>query len=396
MLRTATNADADAIVALNRAVFDEEAELGARLLLDHPGIAPERFTVVTDGDRIVSSLCLMPQELRMGGVALPAGQIEFVATDPAYRRRGLVRAQFAVAHRWSTDRGDLLQIVDGIPYFYRRLGYEYAIAMPPLHLPAWREAPPMPAGYEIREATAADVPDLSRVLDRAQAGVDLVQLRSDAWWAVLLAERYHPLLVATEGGVVRGFGQLGSEGGPDDDLVVLRDLAVDTAEAGRALLAHAGAGVDAHLLRVRQRPGTIAAALLRDLTVPAPEPPYAIYVRVPDPVAVLERLRPVLSARLAASPFAADRGELVLSLYTSAVAISYADGEVTRFRPAAVVEDPGEESEDEVGVPPDLVATLLLGRYGAAGLAERHDDVRLGRRAALMEVLFPDLSVDLR
>ena len=44
---------------------------------------------------------------------------------------------------------------------------------------------------------------------------------------------------------------------------------------------------------------------------------------------------------------------------------------------------------------PDLVATLVYGRYGAGGLAARHDDVRLGRAAELMEVLFPKLESDI-
>ena len=37
---------------------------------------------------------------------------------------------------------------------------------------------------------------------------------------------------------------------------------------------------------------------------------------------------------------------------------------------------------------------LVLGRWGAQGLAERIDDVTLGRRAGLMEALFPRLDAD--
>jgi hypothetical protein len=46
-------------------------------------------------------------------------------------------------------------------------------------------------------------------------------------------------------------------------------------------------------------------------------------------------------------------------------------------------------------VPPDLIATLIYGRYGASGLDARYDDVRLGRAAPLMDILFPQVQADI-
>ena len=48
-----------------------------------------------------------------------------------------------------------------------------------------------------------------------------------------------------------------------------------------------------------------------------------------------------------------------------------------------------------IGVPPDLVATLIFGRFGAVELEDRYPDVRLGRAADLAEVLFPRLEADI-
>ena len=47
------------------------------------------------------------------------------------------------------------------------------------------------------------------------------------------------------------------------------------------------------------------------------------------------------------------------------------------------------------GVPPDLLAPLLLGPHGALGLEERHPDVLLGRQRELMAALFPPQRADL-
>jgi hypothetical protein len=101
----------------------------------------------------------------------------------------------------------------------------------------------------------------------------------------------------------------------------------------------------------------------------------------------------VLSERLAASPFASASGELVISLYRSAVALAYEQGTVVGVDAAAAVREPDEEGG--VGIPPDRFATLVLGRYGALGLEAREDDVTLGRARALMAALFPPMVNDL-
>jgi len=390
VLRRATPADTEAIAGLAAAVFGPEDEIGVRAQLADPRVGPDRFTVVTDGDRVVSSLCLMTRHLRLSGVDLPAGQVEYVLTDPAYRRRGLVRAQIEVAHAWSADRGDVVQLISGIPYLYRRFGYEYAVALPGWWVPAWHEAPVPPPGHEVRTATEADLPALAALYDAAVAGADVVAVRDELDWRALLRDPRVRVLVAVAGGEVRGAARLAPVAGR----TLLADVLLATADAGRALVAAAAADTDPRRLRLLDRPGTILSALLADLAAPSPEAPYALYVRVADPVGLLERLRPALSARLAASPFAADRGRLVLTLYTATVALDHDAGEVTAIRAVPLVEDPGEEHDDEIGVPPDLVATLLFGRHGARGLADRHDDVRLGARAGLAEVLFPRLRTD--
>jgi hypothetical protein len=48
-----------------------------------------------------------------------------------------------------------------------------------------------------------------------------------------------------------------------------------------------------------------------------------------------------------------------------------------------------------VGVAPDWFPALVLGRWGARGLAARVDDVLLGDHAPVMDVLFPALPADI-
>lgn len=88
----------------------------------------------------------------------PVGRPEIVGTAPAYRRRGLVRAQFAEVHQWSKERGELVQVITGNPWYYRQFGYEPNVP---------RLKPGLTEPYHIRPASADDLPLIARMYDRA-------------------------------------------------------------------------------------------------------------------------------------------------------------------------------------------------------------------------------------
>ena len=64
----------------------------------HPTCGPNNVTIVEDTrtGQIVSSMCLIPQTWTYDGIPFEVGRPVAVRTDSAYRRRGLVRAQFDV------------------------------------------------------------------------------------------------------------------------------------------------------------------------------------------------------------------------------------------------------------------------------------------------------------
>ena len=161
-----------------------------------------------------------------------------------------------------------------------------------------------------------------------------------------------------------------------------------------ALVAAARAEAADDVLVVFDSPATTYSAHLDALTELGPtlRHDHGIYTRVPDPVALLDRLRPVLSARLAVSRYATRTTTLDISLYGAGVALDLDQGQVLAVRAVAGVEDPYADAG--VGVAPDLFGALVFGRFGATGLAQRADDVTLGRHLGLMDVLFPQFESD--
>src|SRR4030042_3010238 len=95
----------------------------------HPIFKPDDFTIVEEAasGKIVSSLNLISQTWTYAGIPFKVGRPELVGTIPEYRNHGLVRLQFDVIHQWSAERGEKLQAITGIPYYYRVFGYEMAM-----------------------------------------------------------------------------------------------------------------------------------------------------------------------------------------------------------------------------------------------------------------------------
>ena len=389
ILRPGRPNDVESIVALNVAAHGPGEEGGIRYLATQP----ENWSVVVDGDRVVSTSVLLDHRARYGDVPLELGQIEYVATDPDYRRRGLIRAQFEFLHGPSAALGHLLTIVTGIPYFYLRFGYGHGLQHPdryrlvdrhPFDTRAWSVAP---AGPDDQAA-------VDRLHQTAHAAADLVLYRSLDDWAWLLghaAKHGEELFVARRGGVVEGYGRLQRRPESLVDRCELFEAASDTVGAGHALLNYARSGDEGAELSVLDRPGTPFSVALSEAGE-ATQDYFPIYARIPDPVTFLDHVRPVLSHRLAASPYAAEQGELVISLYDSTILLTYDRGEVTSVRSGPAMEDPFEEGH--AGVSPDALPALLLGRFGARALEARTDDVELIRDGPLLEVLFPRMRAD--
>ncbi len=407
VLRSAATDDIEAIVALETGAFGSSDEPGVRAYLAAPGAVGD-WTVVVDDNRVVATSGLLAHRLELDGCRFPGGQIEYVVTHPDVQRRGLVRAQFAWHHRRAAERGDQALFITGIPYLYRRLGYGYGLDYPPFLLPTSEPASGTVAratvpdagspDFRLRPAAARDL-DAIRALDGLRPATGLrVERDADAWAtiaAICAPDTFEHLTVAERGGRIVGW--MRTQDKPEDDRVYLSSAAVDPAESvttARAMVDRARYDAGRHVLVVFDQPDTRFGRDVRD----APDfgdparHDHGIYVRVPDPVALLDTLRPVLSARFGASRYAERDGELVLSLYDRGVALDLTGGAVAGVRAVPGIEDPF--ATGDVGIAPDWFGALVFGRWGAIGLERRADDVSLGRRRGLMEVLFPRIDAD--
>jgi predicted N-acetyltransferase YhbS len=392
--RAATEDDVDQIAALNEEAFGPQDGPDVRTFLSDPWYR-DHWSVVADGTRIASSIGRIDHCLQLDGVQFTAAQIEYVVTDQAYQRRGLVAQQMRWHHDRCADEGIVLQLIGGIPYFYRRFGYGYGLSAPTMflldrdHVATHRASG---NGVHVRDARTGDV-DALVALEGNRPGDVLHVVRDERTWrrivAAAEANEWAHLLVAETGGEIVGWTQALDH--PNDRRSFIWTSLARDPDAVTELVWEVLQRAGDHLVIAFDAPDPAYGERLRELGQPV-DFGLAYYARIPDAVAFLDVLRPVLSRRLAASQFADATGTLELSLYATGVAIDYEQGSVVAVRSIPGVEDPTDDLG--IGVAPDWFPALVLGRWGASELAQRVDDVLILRDRELMDTLFPRLTTD--
>lgn len=387
VIRPTTDADVQGVIALIEERIGEEDAPEARLVLEDPGFDRRRWSVAVDGDRVVSTMATFPMTLWYGAATIPAAMMEFVATDERYESRGLIRRQFDYHHADLAARGELFQVIVGIPYFYRRFGYEYALPGPGWRTIAVADIPKPPEGWSTRSADEADIETLHDLQVQARTAASVSIGFSNDLWRFTVASSAYTTLLAERDGVAEGCGRLYVW----DDKPYVLDLAGSGRAALDAILAEVTRRCPDQDVTVLDRPGI--RPLLDGLGT-AKRSGDAYYARVGDPTAFLNAARPELTRRLGDSDLAEAQGTGLISLFSSSMTFPYANGEVGEFAPGGVVQAP--TSKGGSGVAADRFVSLLVGPDGFSGLAERNPDVYSGDQRGLMEALFPPQVSDVQ
>lgn len=401
----ATEDDIERVASLNEEVHGrEEGEAVRRWLLEgHPQIEPAGWLFVGDEDtgEAAATLALMPLTWRYGPVPLPVAELGFVATRPAYRRRGLQRALSDAFDRIALANGYALAAVEGIPYFYRQFGYEFAIplfdSLYSLRLEQITAGPLPP--YAFRPAGLADVPRLAALYAQQSADLVITTHRSDEMW------RYYLNRPAAEA----ASGASDPLSGPRIFLMLRHDHAI-----GYLALSPSGWVSRLNIVELAASSRDEILAALRftrgraeegghesvGLQLPANHPAsevarhmgvkeertYGWQMKVLDPIRFLNAVAPALEERLVTSALNGFSGELCFNLYRQKLKLCVADGKVTAV-PLA------DDADTDVSLPPLVATQLWLGWKSFAALDDWHKDVWAEEQARhLLAVLFPQLT----
>jgi hypothetical protein len=368
ILRQSNIADTEKLVEFNSKIHsdlgletpDTRVGVWTRDLMTkaHPTFHPDDFTVVEDtaDGKIVSCLNLISQTWSYGGIPFGVGRPELVGTLPEYRNRGLIRAQFEVIHQWSAERGEKVQAITGIPYYYRIFGYEMGLELQGgragflPHIPRLKEGETEP--YHIRPAVETDLAFIANLYAQAGERYRMYALRDEALWRYELAgtdplnvNRMELDLIETTTGEPVGY--IGHPNFVWGAMMVAQlyeiKPGVSWLEVTPSVIRHLAAIGETLPPPIGEKEsfqsfgfwlGTEHPVyrIIPD-RLPRQRPPYAFYVRVPDLPDFIRTIAPVLEERLAASPIVGYTGELKITFYRNGLRIAFEKGKLTAAEP---------------------------------------------------------------
>ena len=420
VLRWATPADTEALASFNVHIHSDDLDDPEIWLArwtedlmrgDHPTTRASDFTVVVDenaGGKIVSSLNLISQSWAYDGIPFGVGRPELVGTDPDYRRRGLVRAQMTAVHAKSAARGELVQAITGIPWYYRLFGYGMALDLGGGRDFLWdrpgNDSKVEEELYQIRPATEADWSILQTLYEAHNRGALISRQRDEETW------RYELTIPNPISVYARHFYLVELIDSPHQPVAYVEYKQFGNSYFVRELGVrpdHSWRTVGLYLTRYFKKLADVLyekeEKRLRGVTfglgighpiyealgrqLEEQRRPYAWYLRVPDLPAFLRHIAPILEKRLAESVLTGYSGTCRVNLYQQQFTLVFAQGklqEVGSYEPKSV-------DDGDLQFPDTTFLSMLFGRNSWEELNAVHADCfpRTAEAAVLCSILFP-------
>ena len=385
---------------------------------DFPLMGPGDYAVIEDtkkeGNPLVACTCLWRLEWEYDGIAFGVGQPEFVATHPDYRNRGLIRKLFEMVHARSESEGHLVQGITGISYFYRQFGYEYALELGGRKvtylslIPSAQENTPEP--YSLRTANPEDIPLLMELYNGQRSTSMVWNIFSERFWRYQIQEEKDPTnvgkqmcvrMIVDNAGTVQGYLMAATKRwGKSLDVYALNIAAGASWQAVVSPLLRALQAYGMQIPAVRpdvppfleisfflgsQHP---VYEVLGETLAPFYEPPYAWYLRVPDVLAFIRHIAPVLEKRIANSAAAVYTGEFTIDFFRGGMHMVFDKGHISRVEPWRA---PAYQNTADASCPALVFLQMLFGYRSLDELRYAFPDVRVENSNAevLLNALFP-------
>ncbi len=394
--RLETADDIEQHLDLMRKVFGEKnrVDIMVKKWVDHhPTMTLKDFFVAKHCGRTVAALCLIPSEWCIGEIPLKVAELGCVATLPEYRQRGLQRELMAEYHKRVFEQGYDLSVIEGIPYFYRQFGYEYALPLDEQARIRLEEIPDYECAHTIRPFTSHDIPKAIELLAQPQHKFYVHDVRGEGIWKMQQETRmaaeyeFEGYSVEQEGHMVAYFR---TSQNPDNKELVLReitDVNQFTARSILRLIKETGLrrGLEKLVCTIsHHEPFMKFLAAAGHVEQPQP---YAWQIRVTDCLTMLRKMKSLFEKRLESSTYSRLTEKVNLSFYRYTVLLTIEKGAITNIQRL----EGGENTVARFN--PTVFTQLLLGYRSREELEGIYPDfiVRPSHKG-LIDVLFPKLQ----
>ena len=362
-----------------------------KLVYNHPRMTLKNHFVIKHHGKMVATLNLIPSEWSIGGILLKVAEMGNVATLPEHRNRGLIRTLVNEYHKEVVNQGYDLSVIEGIPYFYRQFGYEYAIPLDEEIVIQLERLPSQEPIPEIRPFTDKEIPKAMKLLAETQSKFYIHSVRDEQIWKMqqetgLTDGHVFEGYAVEENGEMTAYFRLSRK--PEQKQLVLREASDTdrrTTETVLSFIKEVGQKNGFETLLVRT---SCCDPLTRHLVALGAEQrtPYAWQIRVTDYASMFRKMKPLFEERLATSSFHNLTERLNFNFRRYVIQTSIENGVIPEIQRL----ETGESCP--IGLNPLVFTQLLLGHRNGHELEMNYPDFHVqDTHKQLVDVLFPKL-----
>ncbi len=381
----------------NQVFHPEEVGVLAETMFNHlPGMEHKYWFIAEEKETgtIVSAFALIPWTCEIEGIQLKVAEMGIVGTLEEHQRQGLFSRLNQEFDQVLEEEGFDFAMIQGIPGFYTRFGYAYALPLEnqinlPLHLLPEQSAD---AGYTFRLANQADIPALMQADEQYRAAFSLSTYRDAAHWQYMLTEGLKTeygseYWIITHPARADNFYCRIPAQGFGTGLIVSEISADITDEALNSLLAFCKQSAiekEKPYVRLNLHNDSFAGKMAIAMGA-KPGNPYAWQIKFPDPIRYLTTIAPLLEQRIQASAFKQFSGTFRLDFYNKKVDLLWENGQLKSVQTGA------GESQLGVSIHADLFTPLCLGHKTWQELRAIRPEMfpHSAQSALFIETLFP-------
>ena len=415
ILRRATKEDAAKLARFNARIHEEPGEEGKiaawtndLLSGTHPTTAANDFLIVENSaGEIVSSTGNIPQTWSYGHIQFPVGRPELVGTDEKWRKKGLVRYQFEQLHQLSDAGGDLMQVITGIPWYYRQFEYSHALDLGGSRPFDWNRPGNSPSInpedeiFAYRPAEVCDIPHLEQYYEIHCQNYLINTVRSRTMWKYELIGkstnsiyRKHIWTITKQdrkpvGYIVFAIWPVG---------ISIQEIACASSVSFRNFCLYVTRALNRYRIEENKCLTTPIQRLIfylgyqhKAYEALGPQlgkqgKSYAWYIRIPNIPKFLMHIRPVLESRLANSVMSHHTGQHKVNLYQEHFTLDFQDGKIISIEPYT----PSLPQDGHTSFTRPEFIQLICGHRSYEDINFIHVDCGGNAESAiLMNILFP-------
>jgi len=391
-----TDEDIQQYLQLMRNVFGGDSRVDLMVekwIRHHPRMTLEDFFVAKHLGKVVAGLCLIPTEWSIGGVPLKVAELGCVATLQEYRRRGLQRGLMAEYDNCVREQEYDISAIEGIPFFYRQFGYEYALPLDERISIKLDKIPDSEIKETVRFFEMRDLQEAMKLLTKSQQKFYVHSIRDEKLWRLqqetgMVAENEFDGYSVEKDHSMSAYFRTSQN--PEKRELCLREITnMDPCAADSVMQFLKQKGLQNGLERLVctiSHDEPFAKHLMASRHAKQSRP-YAWQIRISDHLTILRKMKTLFEKRLESSDYNCLTSVVNLSFYQYTIQLKIERGKINSIES---VEDGVNKT---VRFNPNVFPQLLLGYRSREQLEHIYPDfiVQPAHRK-LIDILFPKKS----